>query len=888
MSSVYKQFTAQDFATVPFNAHKQYNFGSASAAENQITYYSTRWTSESISLYSSASTNPFSLFDPINTIKYNQIDYLFYKNFKTDAANRGGKYDFRKQKRELYEKANILSIPTGLYGHEIKPGTFYMSSSYKKIVDDSYGNLIVSGTNVDNYPTDINRNTFRLDPRDGFRKYDLGIYEGYAVDYGDVTVPMDYEGNPVPGATPRRFKKFFRKGTKDPNAPKTFINNNSFIYDDSYYNNHLKFSNVTFRTSSLGHPSNRFPIINFNSITGSYVVSPTKPAYNFNRDDDFAISFWIEPKPHTDTFDDEESPYPNIGDALGGGFVFNVDEANNIAYVLNPGIFKTNSSFADWTPGDSMNLNSITIDETIGGGEANTEALANFNYNGGNFLVAQEVSNTISQGYDDWWMANVAETKEIFKTLGVDDPNPEFRSLFNTPYINLGDFDDYVDNGGATPPLPGGGFQFPSIVTSNINTLLGFETRMLPTMRKLSADGTCNGLENSTCADPSGCCTDEESTSISAFPQTILMPIGADWNSQLQAAGYVVYNNYTLLVRKVNLETAGVGDASKRYIIAKSGTKTVVPTPMMGTSEPYTTATSGNLQPQNVAAESQFPYEIYLQSSSLCFDRSDGSNIASLCCGVTGSDGTVVKSSHIVCQNSASHMQIWYDGEKVAELDSNENPLQGTKTQNNANLYIGSRGRTSQNDGLGEETEYITNNRFFNGNIGYINIFDHYLESSSIVPMSESVNNSPYIGNIFYQNGLATITHPNHYDILATSEPYGIGDLIIGEDGTFIVSGDGGINNIKFQGSHLMYEHEYQCTVDEHEFNATTNISARKNLTRDNYQLADFATGSLFRPYVTTIGLYNKDNDLLVVGKLGQPIRMSNETDTTFIMRWDT
>ena len=85
-----------------------------------------------------------------------------------------------------------------------------------------------------------------------------------------------------------------------------------------------------------------------------------------------------------------------------------------------------------------------------------------------------------------------------------------------------------------------------------------------------------------------------------------------------------------------------------------------------------------------------------------------------------------------------------------------------------------------------------------------------------------------------------------------------------------------------------MFEHEYQCTVDEYEFNSTTNISARKNLTKDSHQLADFATGSLFRPYVTTIGLYNKDNELLVVGKLGQPIRMSNETDTTFIMRWDT
>ena len=39
--------------------------------------------------------------------------------------------------------------------------------------------------------------------------------------------------------------------------------------------------------------------------------------------------------------------------------------------------------------------------------------------------------------------------------------------------------------------------------------------------------------------------------------------------------------------------------------------------------------------------------------------------------------------------------------------------------------------------------------------------------------------------------------------------------------------------------------------------------------------------------YVTTVGLYNEDNELLVVGKLGQPIRMSDETDTTFIVCFD-
>ena len=49
-----------------------------------------------------------------------------------------------------------------------------------------------------------------------------------------------------------------------------------------------------------------------------------------------------------------------------------------------------------------------------------------------------------------------------------------------------------------------------------------------------------------------------------------------------------------------------------------------------------------------------------------------------------------------------------------------------------------------------------------------------------------------------------------------------------------------------------------------------------------------FTTGSYFKTHITTIGLYNEQNELLVVGKLGQPIRTSNETDTTFIVRWDS
>ena len=125
--SIYKKFTAQDIATVPFNAHKQYSFTSASAASHKITYFNTSWTSESISLYSSASAVYGG--DTKNIIKYNQIDHLFYKNFKGDIGNKFGNIHYLNQRRDLYEKANILSIPAGLYGFEVKPSTFLLENN---------------------------------------------------------------------------------------------------------------------------------------------------------------------------------------------------------------------------------------------------------------------------------------------------------------------------------------------------------------------------------------------------------------------------------------------------------------------------------------------------------------------------------------------------------------------------------------------------------------------------------------------------------------------------------------------------------------------------------------------------------------------------------------
>ena len=50
-----------------------------------------------------------------------------------------------------------------------------------------------------------------------------------------------------------------------------------------------------------------------------------------------------------------------------------------------------------------------------------------------------------------------------------------------------------------------------------------------------------------------------------------------------------------------------------------------------------------------------------------------------------------------------------------------------------------------------------------------------------------------------------------------------------------------------------------------------------------------YLTESLdFQPYVTTIGLYNDEDELLMVAKLAKPIALSTDTDMTFIVKYDT
>lgn len=92
--------------------------------------------------------------------------------------------------------------------------------------------------------------------------------------------------------------------------------------------------------------------------------------------------------------------------------------------------------------------------------------------------------------------------------------------------------------------------------------------------------------------------------------------------------------------------------------------------------------------------------------------------------------------------------------------------------------------------------------------------------------------------------------------------------------------------NLTFKNTHVIEEHEYMCNATKHEFNASTNQSVLSNPVTKT--LHGFVSSSAWNPYVTTVGLYNDQNDLLAIGKLGQAIKKSEKFDTSYVVRFDT
>jgi hypothetical protein len=201
-----------------------------------------------------------------------------------------------------------------------------------------------------------------------------------------------------------------------------------------------------------------------------------------------------------------------------------------------------------------------------------------------------------------------------------------------------------------------------------------------------------------------------------------------------------------------------------------------------------------------------------------------------------------------------------------------------------------------------------------------------YSWDSNATPSLMYVRNLPFLdspagdlpaGNVFYNQGLIVLTK-NSQALLNTSW------------------------SLSYNSTETIYEHEYLLVVNEDEFNISTNptsyvnvgeisetfvtsegvskriittpgikyIKKRQILSTGDYMdfrytssidsniFAGFEhwdmsgsvdrTGSFLAPTITTIGLYDDDCNLVVVAKLGKPIKSLPDLPINFLVRFDT
>jgi hypothetical protein len=183
-------------------------------------------------------------------------------------------------------------------------------------------------------------------------------------------------------------------------------------------------------------------------------------------------------------------------------------------------------------------------------------------------------------------------------------------------------------------------------------------------------------------------------------------------------------------------------------------------------------------------------------------------------------------------------------------------------------------------EGIEPKTFYIfdnsTNNEIKIRDDGYGNLYSTNASVSKSGASSISSSDN-YVGNIFYQWGLAIITETGSWSPSVSYKTVGTSNY-----------------NVKYKSIQTIHSTEWSLPVNPAEFNITNNPTAYKKDIRNtsasivtSQYRDDNITGSSWSPYITTLGLYDKYNNLIVVGRLSQPIKKRKDTRIIFKIKKD-
>ena len=137
--------------------------------------------------------------------------------------------------------------------------------------------------------------------------------------------------------------------------------------------------------------------------------------------------------------------------------------------------------------------------------------------------------------------------------------------------------------------------------------------------------------------------------------------------------------------------------------------------------------------------------------------------------------------------------------------------------------------------------------------------------SQSVTALSSSDN---YVGNIFYDIGVFSITETASFN----------GSVNYSD----VTSGN---YSIIYKGTHDISTYDWTCALLPNEMNLTENITIFKH--QGSGDLKDNLTSSLFPTYITEVGLYDDNKNLVGCARISKPIPKSSKIPMKFYIRMD-
>ena len=271
-------------------------------------------------------------------------------------------------------------------------------------------------------------------------------------------------------------------------------------------------------------------------------------------------------------------------------------------------------------------------------------------------------------------------------------------------------------------------------------------------------------------------------------------------------------------------------------------------------------------------ANTRTPFMIYsLDDASdkmqIHFKASDGTSQLHISSSFTFIDGLFYDFMHVGIKNSNSLCQIYINGLASGTSGS----LPPGITSNYSDIILGAHPSSSI-----EPTRDLS--------LYEIRFYDYAVNDNEMLSLAgnDFENFTAFqtnkIGNAFYKNGQLVISSPigiHNYG----RHPF---------DTTY---------NVTYRGTHRIYENEVLVRVPKGSCNVSMNPSATyRPPTVGSATETEVLPGELIKsifisgsasPYITTIGLYNDNAELLAVAKLAQPIQKRDDIDMYFRIIWD-